>query len=70
MVRKVRVIIRLAMDYGWLKRDPFLPLRMKLDEVHRNYLTNAELNKLASRRFSPKNLTWYETCSFSAAIQV
>jgi len=56
MVRKVRVIIRLAMDYGWLKRDPFLPLRMKLDEVHRDYLTNAELSKLAVKRFSPKKL--------------
>jgi site-specific recombinase XerD len=56
MVRKVRVIIRLAMDYGWLKRDPFLPLRMKLDEVHRDYLTNDELDKLATKRFSPKRL--------------
>lgn len=56
MVKKVRTIVRIALDYGWIARDPFLPLRMKLVEVHRDYLTGDELNRLASKKISSKRL--------------
>jgi site-specific recombinase XerD len=55
IIKKLRTIIHIAMDFGWLSRDPFIAHRMKSTEVHRNYLTGEELSRLALKRF-PKKL--------------
>lgn len=54
IIKRLRTIVRIAMDFGWLQRDPFLAHRMKATEVHRDYLTGEELARLATKRFSKK----------------
>lgn len=54
IIKKLRTIIHIAMDFGWILRDPFIAHRMKSTEVHRNYLTSEELSQLAVKRFSKK----------------
>jgi len=54
IIKKLRTIVRIAMDFGWLLRDPFIAHRMKSTEVHRDYLTGEELARLATKRFSKK----------------
>jgi site-specific recombinase XerD len=56
MVRKLRSIVRLAFELGWITQNPFLAHRMKLEEVHRNYLTSSEINQLATKNFYPARL--------------
>ena len=56
IIKKLRTIIHIAMDFGWLSRDPFIAHRMKSTEVHRDYLTEEELSRLAVKRF-PKKLS-------------
>ncbi len=47
----VRKIIRLSIRYGWIQRDPFTGFDMSLSEVHREILTKAELQVLATKDF-------------------
>ncbi|MBK0379344.1 site-specific integrase [Mucilaginibacter segetis] len=54
IIKKLRTIVRIAMDFGWLQRDPFIAHRMRATEVHRDYLTGEELARLATKRFSKK----------------
>jgi len=56
MIKKLRTVIRIAMDFGWLLRDPFIAHRMKTTEVHRNYLSGPELNALVTRKFRGRRL--------------
>jgi len=56
MVRKLRMVVRLAFELGWLQRNPFLAHRMHLDEVHRDYLTSQELLQMATKQFYPARL--------------
>jgi integrase len=56
MVRKLRQVVRLAFELGWLQRNPFLAHRMRLDEVHRDYLTSQELLQMATKQFYPARL--------------
>ena len=55
-IRKLRTMIRIAMNFGWLSRDPFLAHRMHENEVHRDYLTAEELNLMAKKKMAPKRL--------------
>lgn len=55
-IKRLRSVAKIAIDFGWLQRDPFLAHRMKATEVFRDYLTNEELDRLSRRRFS-KRLT-------------
>jgi site-specific recombinase XerD len=55
-IRKLRTMVRIAMDFSWLSRDPFLAHRMHANEVHRDYLTSEELNLMAKRSMAPKRL--------------
>jgi len=56
MVKKLRTIIKIAYEIGWINRDPFIAYRARHEEVHREYLTSAELDLLATRRFKRKLL--------------
>ncbi|NHA03462.1 site-specific integrase [Mucilaginibacter sp. HC2] len=55
-VRRVRSVVRLAMNLGWLSHDPFIALKMKVDEVYRDYLTSEELSRMCSKTFKLKRL--------------
>jgi integrase len=56
MVKKLRTIIKIAYEIGWINRDPFIAYRARHEEVHREYLTSAQLDLLATRRFKRKRL--------------
>jgi site-specific recombinase XerD len=56
MVKKLRTVIKIAYEIGWVKRDPFIAYRVRHEEVHREYLTSNELNELAKRRFRKRRL--------------
>lgn len=53
-VKRLRTVVRIAMDLGWLKHDPFIAHRMKATETHRDYLTGAELSDMATRKFNKR----------------
>ncbi len=54
MIKKLRTVIKIAIEIGWLTRDPFIAYRAKKEEVFREYLTSAELHELATKRLSRK----------------
>lgn len=54
MVKKLRTIMKVAMEIGWINRDPFVAYRAKKEEVFREYLTSEELHTLATMKLSRK----------------
>jgi site-specific recombinase XerD len=56
MVKKLRTVIKIAYEIGWINRDPFIAYRSRHEEVHREYLTGVELNLLATKRLESKRL--------------
>jgi site-specific recombinase XerD len=57
IIKKLRTIVHIAMDFGWIKHDPFIAHRMKSTEVHRDYLSGEELARLAIKGFSKKRVS-------------
>jgi len=55
-VRRVKTVIRLAMDLGWLAHNPFIAMKLKIEEVYRDYLTSEELNQMAIKQFKIRRL--------------
>jgi death-on-curing family protein len=56
MVKKLRTIMKVAQEIGWINRDPFVAYRAKKEEVFREYLTSLELHELATKKLSGKRL--------------
>ncbi|GAA4337858.1 site-specific integrase [Mucilaginibacter gynuensis] len=56
MVKKLRTIIKIAYEIGWISRDPFIAYRARHEEVHREYLNSFELHELATKRLKRKRL--------------
>ena len=56
MVKKLRTVMKIAYEIGWVLRDPFIAYRVRHEEVHREYLTSAELDQLATKRLKRKRL--------------
>jgi len=54
IIKKLRTVVKIAMDFGWLQRDPFNAHRMKSTEVHRTYLGSDELARIAKKKLEPK----------------
>lgn len=54
IIKKLRTVVKIAMDLGWVTRDPFLAHHMKATEVHRTYLSSDELQRLAIKKLEPK----------------
>jgi integrase len=54
MVKKLRTVVKIAYEIGWINRDPFISYRARHEEVHREYLTSTELNQLAVKRLKIK----------------
>ena len=56
IIKKLRTIMKIAYEIGWVRTDPFLSYRAKIDEVFREFLTTEELNALAFKKFSKQRL--------------
>jgi len=56
-VRRVKTVIRLAIDLGWLNRNPFIAMKLKVEEVYRDYLTSEELSRMAAKNFKVRRLS-------------
>ncbi|WP_448698139.1 site-specific integrase [Mucilaginibacter sp. AW1-3] len=54
IIKKLRTVVKIAMDFGWLQRDPFIAHRMKSTEVHRTFLSSDELQRLATKKLDNK----------------
>jgi site-specific recombinase XerD len=54
IIKRLRTVVRIAMDLGWMQRDPFIAHRMKATEVHRTYLSSDELSRLEKKKLEPK----------------
>lgn len=51
-VKNFKKIINLARSMGWINHDPFAQYKAKLEEVDKEILTQAELDKLITKTFS------------------
>jgi len=51
-IRNVGKIIRIGLNNGWLKADPFAKLALKTTEVEKPFLSNTELEKLINKKFA------------------
>ncbi|PTX14705.1 site-specific recombinase XerD [Pontibacter mucosus] len=49
-------VIHLCLRNGWLERDPFLGFKMNKKEVVREYLSEAELQRMAAKEFATDRL--------------
>nr|MCS3811976.1 site-specific recombinase XerD [Mucilaginibacter sp. X4EP1] len=56
IVKKLRTMIKIAIEVGWAKQDPFIAYRAKTEEVFREFLTSDELQQLAEKKLSRKRL--------------
>lgn len=56
MVKKLRTVMKIAYEIGWVKRDPFVAYRARHEEVHREYLNSLELHELATKKLNRKRL--------------
>lgn len=56
MVKKLRTVMKISYEIGWVKRDPFVAYRARHEEVHREYLTSTELHELATKNLNRKRL--------------
>jgi len=56
MVKKLRTVMKIAQEVGWVKQDPFIAYRARHEEIHREYLTTEELGQLALKKIKRKRL--------------
>lgn len=55
-ISNFRKIVNICIKRGWLQRDPFLGFKMSKREVERDFLTEGELQRLASKSFASERL--------------
>jgi site-specific recombinase XerD len=56
-VRNFRKIIKICLDNDWLDKNPCSRYEGKMKEVERDFLTEEELSRIYSKRFSSERLT-------------
>ena len=49
-------IVRICMSNKWISADPFFGYKLKSKDVHRNYLTADELQRIANKDFTTQRL--------------
>jgi Site-specific recombinase XerD len=57
-IERLRKMIKMAIRYEWLEKDPFTAFRQKFHRVERGYLTEEELKIIESRDFSISRLQY------------
>lgn len=50
-------IVRICMSNKWISADPFFGYKLKSKDVHRNYLTATELQKIVDKEFTTLRLS-------------
>lgn len=55
-LRNFKTIIRIALSNDWIRKDPFKRIRIRMEEVERDFLSEDELNILLNKEFSIKRL--------------
>ncbi|MCX2585216.1 site-specific integrase [Pedobacter sp. MR22-3] len=50
-------IVRICLSNKWISADPFFGYKLKSKEVHRNYLTATELQKIVEKEFTTVRLS-------------
>ncbi len=55
-VKKLKKIVRQCVAKDWLDKDPFMSYKVRIRETHRAYLSEEELETLASKEFSMTRL--------------
>jgi site-specific recombinase XerD len=50
--KNFKKIVRIALANGWLKKDPYVNIKFRLDDVDLAYLDEAELNALMKKEFA------------------
>jgi len=56
-IANMRKIVLYCLKSGWINKDPFFGFKMTKKEVVREYLTEAELQQLATKQFGIERLT-------------
>ena len=51
-IKNFRKVIRIAIGYDWIKRDPFFGLRFKAEEVNVDFLSNDELKRIRQKKIT------------------
>jgi site-specific recombinase XerD len=51
-IKNFKKIVRIALANGWLKNDPFIGIKFRLDDVDLAYLDAKELDKLMKKHFA------------------
>ncbi|HNX55519.1 MAG TPA: site-specific integrase [Prolixibacteraceae bacterium] len=57
-IERLRKMIKMAMRYEWLEKDPFAAFRQKFHHVERGYLSEEELKIIEERDFSISRLKY------------
>ncbi len=57
-IERLRKMIKMAIRYEWLEKDPFVAFRQKFHRVERGYLTEEELKIIEERGFSISRLQY------------
>lgn len=55
-IKKLKKIVRLCVANEWLAKDPFLSYKITTRETHRAFLSELELEQLASKHFAVQRL--------------
>ena len=55
-IRNFHKIVKIALNNDWLLKDPFLNIHYHLDEVDKDYLTDAELRILMEKNFTNQRI--------------
>ncbi len=56
-LRNFKTVIRIALSNDWIRKDPFERIKIRMEEVERDFLTEDELNVLIRKEFSTERLT-------------
>lgn len=57
-IERLRKMVKMAIRYEWLEKDPFVAFKQKFHRVERGYLTEEELKTIEERYFSISRLQY------------
>ncbi len=55
-IHRCSTVYRVAIDNGWVNKNPFPAQKLRLDKVDRGYLTKEELSRMIQKEFATKRL--------------
>ena len=55
-IKNFKKIVRNAFQNGWLRQDPFVNIKLRLNKVDKGFLTEEELARIINKKFSMERL--------------